>query len=89
MVASEEIDVPAVAQLYKNDLDSIRATVTCSVCDQLLYEPWTLGCGHTYCYSVRSLLRASKVCLLTLYSVYVAGSLTINQKRRVPIVEPQ
>jgi hypothetical protein len=42
-----------LATVFKSDLTNIRSLVTCSICDQLLYEPWTLGCGHTYCYSVR------------------------------------
>jgi len=42
-----------LASAFKSDLTDIRNLVTCSICDQLLYEPWTLGCGHTYCYSVR------------------------------------
>ncbi|TVY35513.1 putative RING finger protein [Lachnellula subtilissima] len=40
-----------LAITFKADLTSIRSLVTCSICDQLLYEPWTLACGHTYCYS--------------------------------------
>ncbi|KAI9670368.1 MAG: hypothetical protein M1817_004411 [Caeruleum heppii] len=33
------------------DLESIRAKATCNICIRLLYEPYTLGCGHTFCYS--------------------------------------
>ncbi|KAL3417863.1 ring finger domain protein [Phlyctema vagabunda] len=40
-----------LAALFKSDLAGIKSLVTCSICDQLLYEPWTLSCGHTYCYS--------------------------------------
>ncbi|CCU78957.1 RING finger domain-containing protein [Blumeria hordei DH14] len=40
-----------LANLFKADLTSIRNLVTCSICDQLLFEPWTIMCGHTYCYS--------------------------------------
>lgn len=40
-----------LAASFKTDLTDIRNLVTCTICDQLLYEPWTLGCGHTYCYS--------------------------------------
>jgi hypothetical protein len=40
-----------LTMVFKSDLTNIRNLVTCSICDQLLYEPWTLGCGHTYCYS--------------------------------------
>ncbi|KAG4425830.1 hypothetical protein IFR04_001037 [Cadophora malorum] len=40
-----------LATSFRTDLTDIRNLVTCTICDQLLYEPWTLGCGHTYCYS--------------------------------------
>ncbi len=32
------------------DVDAMRQLVTCKVCDRLLYEPYALACGHTYCY---------------------------------------
>ena len=32
----------------------MRNLVTCKVCDRLLYEPYALACGHTYCYSCLS-----------------------------------
>ncbi|POS83350.1 hypothetical protein EPUL_005186, partial [Erysiphe pulchra] len=35
----------------RSDFKSMRTLATCSICDQLLYEPWTIACGHTYCYS--------------------------------------
>jgi len=28
----------------------MRQLVTCKICDRLLYEPYALSCGHTYCY---------------------------------------
>ncbi|QSZ28641.1 hypothetical protein DSL72_003140 [Monilinia vaccinii-corymbosi] len=40
-----------LATRYREDLLGMRGSLTCSICDQLLYEPWTLQCGHTYCYS--------------------------------------
>ncbi|OAF56939.1 hypothetical protein VC83_06963 [Pseudogymnoascus destructans] len=39
------------ADIFKADLENIKSLVTCTICDQLLYEPWMLACGHTYCYS--------------------------------------
>ncbi|KAM0137817.1 hypothetical protein ACHAP3_004048 [Botrytis cinerea] len=39
------------ADNFRDDLVSMRKCLTCSICDQLLYEPWILQCGHTYCYS--------------------------------------
>lgn len=41
----------SLAIAFRQDLESIKTHVTCTICNQLLYEPWTLGCGHTYCYS--------------------------------------
>ncbi|RKF63434.1 RNA polymerase II elongation factor [Erysiphe neolycopersici] len=35
----------------RSDFKCMRVLATCSICDQLLYEPWTIACGHTYCYS--------------------------------------
>lgn len=40
------------AAIFQTDLEHMRNLVTCSICDQLLYEPFTIQCGHTYCYSV-------------------------------------
>ena len=39
-------------QLVVGDLKSLRSMVTCKVCFKMLYEPYTLSCGHTFCYSV-------------------------------------
>lgn len=36
------------------DTDAMRQLVTCKICDRLLYEPYALSCGHTYCYSCLS-----------------------------------
>ena len=36
------------------DVDSMRQLVTCKICHRLLYEPYSLSCGHTYCYSCLS-----------------------------------
>ncbi|KAK8165894.1 hypothetical protein BC567DRAFT_265492 [Phyllosticta citribraziliensis] len=35
----------------KSDFDSLRSLITCKICDRLLYEPYVISCGHTYCYS--------------------------------------
>ncbi|KAK5173699.1 E3 ubiquitin ligase [Saxophila tyrrhenica] len=32
------------------DVDAMRQLITCKICDRLLYEPYALSCGHTYCY---------------------------------------
>lgn len=37
----------------QTEFDSLRSHLTCKVCDRLLYQPYTIACGHTYCYTVR------------------------------------
>ncbi|KAI1950900.1 E3 ubiquitin ligase [Ophidiomyces ophidiicola] len=37
-------------QIFQKDIDDIRALISCGVCVRPLYEPFTLGCGHTFCY---------------------------------------
>lgn len=44
-------DTVGLASIFRQDLEGIRSLVTCTICNQLLYEPYTLACGHTYCYS--------------------------------------
>jgi hypothetical protein len=36
----------------RSEFDSLRSHLTCKICDRLLYQPFTIACGHTYCYSV-------------------------------------
>ncbi|KAK8202918.1 hypothetical protein IWZ01DRAFT_486798 [Phyllosticta capitalensis] len=38
-------------KFLKSDFDSLRSLITCKICDRLLYEPYVISCGHTYCYS--------------------------------------
>ncbi|KAJ8115948.1 hypothetical protein OPT61_g2517 [Boeremia exigua] len=35
----------------KADFDGLRSHLTCKICDRLLYQPYTIACGHTYCYT--------------------------------------
>ena len=37
-------------QILEGDLDDLRQIITCRVCINPLYEPYTLSCGHTFCY---------------------------------------
>jgi hypothetical protein len=37
-----------------SDLDAMRQVMSCRVCQRFLYEPYTLTCGHTFCYSCLS-----------------------------------
>lgn len=36
---------------FKSDFDGLRGHLTCKICDRLLYQPYIISCGHTYCYS--------------------------------------
>ncbi|KAF2015736.1 hypothetical protein BU24DRAFT_422047 [Aaosphaeria arxii CBS 175.79] len=38
-------------KVLKADFDSLRSHLTCKICDRLLYQPYIISCGHTYCYS--------------------------------------
>ncbi|KAF2684711.1 hypothetical protein K458DRAFT_366018 [Lentithecium fluviatile CBS 122367] len=35
----------------RTEFDGLRSHLTCKICDRLLYQPYTISCGHTYCYS--------------------------------------
>lgn len=37
-------------QTLNTDIDAIRQLITCKICTRLLTEPYSLACGHTYCY---------------------------------------
>ena len=39
-------------KVLKTEFDSLRTHLTCKICDRLLYQPYTISCGHTYCYTV-------------------------------------
>lgn len=36
---------------FQRHIEDMRNLVLCKVCIKPLYEPYNLGCGHTYCYS--------------------------------------
>lgn len=38
-------------KLLKAEFKALRELVTCSICKELLYEPYTTPCGHTFCYN--------------------------------------
>ncbi|KAK1824516.1 E3 ubiquitin ligase [Friedmanniomyces endolithicus] len=33
------------------DVDAIRQLCQCQICQNFMFEPYSLACGHTYCYS--------------------------------------
>lgn len=37
-------------QTLESSLDDIRSLVICRVCVRPLFEPYTIECGHTFCY---------------------------------------
>jgi hypothetical protein len=36
---------------FQKHIEDMRNLVLCKVCIKPLYEPYNLGCGHTYCYT--------------------------------------
>ncbi|KAK6507060.1 E3 ubiquitin ligase [Arthrobotrys musiformis] len=47
----------------QTDLAKLQKCATCVVCQDLLFEPYSLGCGHVFCYScLRDWFRQKKTC---------------------------
>ncbi|KAE8351472.1 hypothetical protein BDV28DRAFT_137020 [Aspergillus coremiiformis] len=44
-------DISGLFQTLQGHVDDIRALLQCGICMRPLYEPFTLACGHTFCYS--------------------------------------
>ena len=44
------VDQSGLMQTLEKSLDDLRAIVTCRICIRPLYEPYTIACGHTFCY---------------------------------------
>ncbi|KAK2805474.1 hypothetical protein FQN51_000300 [Onygenales sp. PD_10] len=42
---------PGLLQTFQGHIEDIRTLIYCGVCVKPLYEPFTLACGHTFCYS--------------------------------------
>ncbi|KAL2040065.1 hypothetical protein N7G274_006968 [Stereocaulon virgatum] len=40
----------ALLQTLETSMDDIRTLMTCRVCVRPLFEPYTIECGHTFCY---------------------------------------
>lgn len=38
------------------ELEKFRRSCTCVICQELLFEPYFLQCGHVYCYNVSRIL---------------------------------
>ncbi|KAF2725594.1 hypothetical protein K431DRAFT_280953 [Polychaeton citri CBS 116435] len=59
LIAGEQLQHPSSHEskslsTFTSSLATMRALITCKICDRLLYEPYVLACGHTYCYSCLS-----------------------------------
>ncbi|KAJ6262398.1 hypothetical protein Dda_3206 [Drechslerella dactyloides] len=47
----------------QSDLAKLQKCVTCVVCQDLLFEPYSLACGHVFCYScLKDWFRQKKTC---------------------------
>ncbi|PLB54465.1 hypothetical protein P170DRAFT_505223 [Aspergillus steynii IBT 23096] len=44
-------DTSGLSQTLQGHVDDIRTLIQCGVCIRPLYEPFTLVCGHTFCYT--------------------------------------
>ncbi|KAF7592888.1 hypothetical protein BBP40_012300 [Aspergillus hancockii] len=44
-------DSSGLSQTLQGHVDDIRGLLQCGICIRPLYEPFTLACGHTFCYS--------------------------------------
>lgn len=61
---AEEAPKPDAEEQLKalqSNFEELRAQVTCQICMRLLYQPYTISCGHTYCYSCLCTWFASNV----------------------------
>ncbi|ODH33998.1 hypothetical protein ACO22_03221 [Paracoccidioides brasiliensis] len=44
-------DSSGLLRTVQGHVEDIRSLISCGVCVKPLYEPFTLACGHTFCYS--------------------------------------
>ncbi|KAJ6094968.1 hypothetical protein N7467_002481 [Penicillium canescens] len=47
-------ETSGLANTLQGHVDDIRTLIQCGICIRPLYEPFTLACGHTFCYSCLS-----------------------------------
>ena len=41
----------ALLAFFDKTIDELRHLITCQICARPMYEPYTILCGHTFCYS--------------------------------------
>ena len=54
----------------KADLEKLRKSCTCVICQELLFEPYFFQCGHIYCYGVSKLYVFHSLAVLIWNTVY-------------------
>ncbi|CAL5873801.1 uncharacterized protein PFLUO_LOCUS8084 [Penicillium psychrofluorescens] len=52
--SGSELEASGLATTLQGHVDDIRTLIQCGICIRPLYEPFTLACGHTFCYSCLS-----------------------------------
>ncbi|KAL4878515.1 hypothetical protein BJY04DRAFT_110144 [Aspergillus karnatakaensis] len=64
--ATTPLDASGLFQTLQGHVDDIRGLIQCGICIRPLYEPFTLACGHTFCYGCLSSWfaegRSNKTC---------------------------
>ncbi|KAL1972378.1 hypothetical protein VTN31DRAFT_6792 [Thermomyces dupontii] len=43
-------DPSGLCETLQSHIDELRSLIQCGICVRPLYEPYTLACGHTFCY---------------------------------------
>ncbi|KAJ5149842.1 hypothetical protein N7448_001420 [Penicillium atrosanguineum] len=52
--SGSEAEASGLVNTLQGHVDDIRSLIQCGICIRPLYEPYTLACGHTFCYSCLS-----------------------------------
>ncbi|KAJ5143641.1 uncharacterized protein N7515_002428 [Penicillium bovifimosum] len=52
--SSSRDEASGLVNTLQSHVDDIRTLIQCGICIRPLYEPYTMACGHTFCYSCLS-----------------------------------